>query len=1159
VRAAVAGRRARREELLSWRRLPTGRGGGTDAALSHVWYDAVPFALTDPGLWQRTNFCRAKMTEAPSSPRCASRQVAAPRSRRALLATLVSAASFLLAACGGGDSGSTVLPRPSTVSTVRITPTAATVDVGGTFQLAAAALDASGTGLAGRTFTWTSLTPAVATVSSAGLVTGVTAGNATISVAADGVTGTAVVGVTVPVSARCDPTTPIDIGQTVAGSIANTDCRLADGSYGDKYVLTLTEATPVRISMVASLNGVDAFLILQNAATGAIIAKDDDGNGDTNARIEQVIPAGRYVIIANTFDATDFGDYQLTVSRAAPACLTATSIGSDATVSGTLASTACMLPDSSFVDRYTLTVTNSTIFTATMHSDVFDSYLFVESTTGESIQRNDNGGGGRDARISTTLAAGTYIIYANSAAAKEIGAYTLKTTSKLDPCGVNRSVTVGSTIGDTLVSTSCRLADGSFVKRFSFSVTASTPVRIDLTSTQFDPYIFVQQAGSATKLAEDDDSGPGLNAEVLQVFAPGDYVITATSATAGETGQFDLALAGPVQTAVSLGVTPTTATLQPGLTQQLTATVTGTTNSNVLWTSSATGIATVSSTGVVRAITAGSANITVTSAADASKTATANITVTVGTGVNLDLPLVYLTQSVQTTDGRIPLVAGRPTLVRVFVRGSSAGLGTAAVRVRFFNGSSLLGTVTGTAIIASTLDESCCAANIIVPDAYIRDGVTLIADVDPGNAIAETNEGDNAWPLTGASKPIRLVTVPVVNIQLVPILHRTTNLVSSPTPQLTTLLQAMYPLSVVNVTVHAEYATDTPPLTDANSWLQMLSQIDALRTLENGTSYYFGVLNQQSAPGIVGIAGIGAFAGVGVGGPDGRAQETLTHEFGHSFGRQHSPTPTRCGTPAGVDANYPRADGTIGIVGYDIGAGTLYAADRFDIMGYCDATWASEYTYSGILAYLKSGLIPGSGGIAQQSVLLITGSLSNGAITVDPVFATSARASVSRAAGRFVAEGLSADGRVLFSHRFDGSAVGDLDAASRTFVVAVPYDASVSGAVASITVRDEAGGGRTALRTRAGVYTGVPGGVNLRVDADPQLSVRTSGSGRFDITWNTGRYPSLVVRNTRTHRVLAIGRNGALNIEATSLTDLEVLLSDGVSSNARPLTLTGAP
>ena len=1086
------------------------------------------------------------------------RQFAAPRLLRLCLAT----ATLALTACGGSDSGNTVNPRPGTVSPIRIAPSSATVDTGATLQLSASALDAAGSALTGRTFTWTSLTPAVATISAAGLVTGVTAGTLSVSASADGVTGTAIVSVTVPVAARCDASTPIALGQTVTGALAGTDCRLTDGSYADKYVLTLTESTPLRLSMIGTgSSAVDAYLILQDAATGTIVAENDDGNGDTGSRIEQEVPAGRYIVVATSFDPNDFGDYQLSVSRSTSACLSATPIGADAAVAGTLAATACVLPDSSYTDRYTLTVAKSTIFSAIMRSTEFDSYLFMEKSTGLSISRNDNSGGGRDARIAATLEPGTYFIYANSANARETGAYTLTLASRLNPCGVNRTVTVGSTITDTLTTTACKLSDGSYIKRFGFTVTASTPVRIDLTSTQFDPYLFVQQAGSATKLAEDDDSGPGLNAEVLQVFAPGDYVLTATSATAGEVGLFDLALAGAVQTTVDLGVAPSTVSLQPGGTQQLTATVTGATNTNVLWRSSAPAIATVSSTGDVRAITAGSANITVTSAADPSKTAIAAVTVTAGTGANLDVPLVYLTQSVQTADSRIPLVAGRPTVVRVFVRGSRSGLGTAPVRVRFFTGTTLLGTVTGTASVAATLDESCCSAVIVVPDAYVRDGVTLIADVDPDNTIAETNEGDNAWPLTGASKPIRVVTVPVINIQLVPIRHRTTNQASSPTSQLTSLLQRMYPLSTVNVTVHAEYATDLPPLTDGSSWLRMLTQIDALRTLEAGTGFYFGVLNQSSAPGIVGIAGVGAFSGVGVGGPDRQAQETLTHEFGHSFGRQHSPTPAVCGTPSGVDANYPRPDGSIGVYGYDVQLGAIYSPDKFDIMGYCDNTWASEYTYSGILQYLRSGVIPTAAitSAAPQPVLLISGSLSNGTVSLDPVFAISIAPTARRAAGRFVAEGFSTDGRVLFSQRFDGSSVGDLDPGARTFAIAVPYDASGSGALARITVRDESGAGQPALLKRAGVYSAAPGGVSLRVDADPQLLVRTSGAGQFTIAWNSSRYPAAIVRNTRTHRVLGMGRNGELSLGVSSLADLELLLSNGVSSTAQPLAITGAP
>ncbi len=1100
------------------------------------------------------------MTDALSNPDRTSFTGGARLGLRRPVRLLLALCSAALAACGGGDGGDTKpVVRPATVASVLISPAASTVDTGKTVQLAAFVRDGSGAAVTGKTITWVSSVPTVATVSPAGLVTAITAGTVTISASTDGVTGTGTVVSTVPVSARCDASTVITLGQTVTGTLLDTDCRLNDNSYVDKYVLTLTEDTPVRISMTSAL--VDSYLILQDFTTGAIVAENDDGNGDTGSRIEQLVPAGKYVIGANSFDANQFGDYKLTVERAASACLASTPISTPSTVNGNLAATACLLPDSSYTDRYRLTVASSTIVTATMRSSAIDSYLFIENTNGTSIGRNDNSSiGTRDALVSATLDPGTYIINANSALPREVGAYTLTLSSRIDPCGVSRVVTVGSTTSDTLSSSACKLSDGSYVRRYGFSLATSTALRIDLTSTQFDPYLFVQQAGSAPKLAEDDDSGPGLNAQVLQVFAPGEYVVTVTSATVGESGAFELAIAGPASAGVGLTVTPPTATLLPGQTQQLTAAVTGATNTNVAWKSSAPGIASVGATGIVRAITAGAATITVTAAADPARTATSEITVNAGTDVNLDVPLVYLTQSAQTPDGRIPLVADRPTVARVFVRGSRSGLGNAAVRLRVFNGATVTGTLTGTATIAVATDEGCCSADIPVPASLIRDGMTIVADVDPNNAIAESNETDNAWPLTGVSKPIRVVTVPPINIQLVPIRHRVASTVSAPTTRLTELLQRMYPLSAVNVTIHAEYATDTPAPSSSDTWVDMLRQMDVLRAAESSNNYYYGVLAQQAAPGIIGIAGVTGFTGVGISGPDSLAAETLTHEFGHSFGRQHSPTPSTCGTPANVDANFPRSDGTIGIVGFDVAANAIYRADRFDVMGYCNKSWASEYTYQGILAYLRSGVIPLA--VATQAevpALMISGSLVGGAVTLDPVFTITTKATAQRASGRFVAEGTSADGRVLFRHRFDGYAMSDVDAATRTFVALVPYDASVSGAVANITVRDESGGGRSGVLLRAGSYAASPSGVSLRVDADPQLVVRAAGTNRYDVTWNTSRYPSIIVRDKSTRRVVGIGRRGALTINAASLNALEVLLSDGVGSSTRALSVGGAP
>jgi uncharacterized protein YjdB len=98
------------------------------------------------------------------------------------------------------------------------------------------------------------------------------------------------------------------------------------------------------------------------------------------------------------------------------------------------------------------------------------------------------------------------------------------------------------------------------------------------------------------------------------------------------------------------GVTlsPSTLSLSPGSTGQLTATVapTNATNKNVTWSSSNTAIATVSSSGLVTAIAAGTATIAVTTV-DGAKTATCIVTVT-SAPTNIALNKTATASSVET-------------------------------------------------------------------------------------------------------------------------------------------------------------------------------------------------------------------------------------------------------------------------------------------------------------------------------------------------------------------------------------------------------------------------------------------------------------------------------------------------------------------------------
>jgi uncharacterized protein YjdB len=115
--------------------------------------------------------------------------------------TAVSAGTVTITATIEGKSGSstiTVVPVP--VASVVVTPAAPNVNVGQSVQLTATPYSSTGQPLTGRTVTWTTSASTIATVSSSGLVLGVTAGTAVITATIEGKTGTANVSVQVQVS-----------------------------------------------------------------------------------------------------------------------------------------------------------------------------------------------------------------------------------------------------------------------------------------------------------------------------------------------------------------------------------------------------------------------------------------------------------------------------------------------------------------------------------------------------------------------------------------------------------------------------------------------------------------------------------------------------------------------------------------------------------------------------------------------------------------------------------------------------------------------------------------------------------------------------------------------------------------------------------------------
>ncbi|HEX9108526.1 MAG TPA: Ig-like domain-containing protein, partial [Longimicrobiales bacterium] len=102
----------------------------------------------------------------------------------------------VVASAGGhADTATVTVTASSPVVSVRITPRSVTIPLGGQQTLGATALDATGNPLP-YTPTWTSLDPAIVTVTQAGVVTGITPGTGRVLAIVLGVADTATVTVT---------------------------------------------------------------------------------------------------------------------------------------------------------------------------------------------------------------------------------------------------------------------------------------------------------------------------------------------------------------------------------------------------------------------------------------------------------------------------------------------------------------------------------------------------------------------------------------------------------------------------------------------------------------------------------------------------------------------------------------------------------------------------------------------------------------------------------------------------------------------------------------------------------------------------------------------------------------------------------------------------
>ena len=535
-----------------------------------------------------------------------------------------------------------------------------------------------------------------------------------------------------------------------------------------------------------------------------------------------------------------------------------------------------------------------------------------------------------------------------------------------------------------------------------------------------------------------------------------------------------------------------------------------------------------------------------TAAVEAGATAQVTVTYTAGSGPSLNLRIagLSLTQSVQTFNNEVPLVAGRDALLRVVALANQSNTVRPSVRVRLYDGGALVETFTipppaDTVPTGRTDGDLGTTWNRLIPGTRVRPGLAVLADVDPTGAVAEADETDNSYP-AGQPQAQSVLVAPPLAITLVPVKQSANQLQGDVTAanrdQYLDFTQRIHPLPGYDATVHPVYTTTTSaPLQpdDGNgAWNTILSEVLTLRILEGSERGYYGVVHVNYASGIAGLGFVGGPAAIGYDHPTDRGRVTA-HELGHNWGRDHAP----CGNPTGIDPHFPNPDGSIGRIGYDIVAGSVKPRSTPDVMGYCGDPWISDYTYQGVMSFRGTAAARASAARAEP-VLLLWGRMVHGRVVLEPAFQVVTRPVLPARPGAWAIEGTSSSGSRIFGLSFDPIEVADDPRGSRHFAFAVPIAPRLASTLETIRLTGPGVGEAVVSRAPA----------SLRATAAEPADVAREAGG-LALRWDAAAHPMVMVRDSRTGAVLSLARGGKLRLEATG-SEVELVMSDGVRSTS---------